>query len=376
MMNHLKRVFILGAGFSKPAGMPLATELLPLLADRLKLEEMQGWLNGLRDRLAWLSEADETPGAFKVNIEQVFHYANFDAEVHRLRQHLSPVGRGDGPGTAWTDAEAITAWMSYLEDALRDEIVEKENLADSSSILRWAEAVDERDTVLTFNYDTLVEKSLANAGRTWNHAIPSADHAGIPVCKLHGSIDWIVAHRAEPFFSELDLLFDKDNANRSEQNTGHVEDDCRLWRCRTWQQLEKWNAGRDLQSIPENASPKTVGIAGLGAYKQLHQIPGLGRVWTHAMRALYDAEKCVVVGFSMSDFDAMAQMQFAQVALARARESKPLPVSVIDPYLDDGMKSRFRRVFRTVDFISVPHENVDWTAWKTRRRDGSQFPKQ
>lgn len=31
-MTDSTRVFILGAGFSKPAGMPLATEVLPMLA--------------------------------------------------------------------------------------------------------------------------------------------------------------------------------------------------------------------------------------------------------------------------------------------------------------------------------------------------------
>ena len=101
-MSQVKRVFILGAGFSKPAGMPLATELLDLILQKLQSEEMQPeemdqWLGGLRERLHWLSDSGQQ--SRPLNIEEVFHYAHFDVEVFRLKQQLSPIGRYDGPGT-------------------------------------------------------------------------------------------------------------------------------------------------------------------------------------------------------------------------------------------------------------------------------------
>lgn len=170
-----------------------------------------------------------------------------------------------------------------------------------------------------------------------------------------------MAHRKESF-SKLDLLFDKKNSNRPDGQTGHVEDDYRLWRCRTPEQLRNWIEGRDLQMVADGASPRTVGIAGLGAYKELQRIPGLGHVWTLGMRALYQADVAIVVGFSMSDFDAMAQMQFAEAARARKAESRPLRVIVVDPFVDQAAKDRFRRVFRTVDFIEKGHEQFDWLA--------------
>jgi hypothetical protein len=376
-MTHAKRVFILGAGFSKPAGMPLATELLPLLMQELELEEMREWLDWLCERLAWLTQGAEQTDSFKLNIEQVFHYAYFDMEVHRLRQHLSPVGRQDGPGTPWSHAESISAWLSYLERALRDVIFEKDDQADLEPITRWAETIDTHDSVVTFNYDTLVERALSAVNIAWNHGTAQEGDGGIGVFKLHGSIDWIVAHRSESL-SGCDLLFDKENANRSDQNTGHVEDDCRLWRCRTRDQLQKWISGRHLQLVPEHASPKlvpehaspklvpehaspkSVGIAGLGAYKQLHQIPGLARAWNQGMRALYEADVGIVVGFSMSNFDAMAQMQFAEIARKRHEERRPLKVIVVDPFANETTKDCFRRVFRSVEFDRRPHEEVDW----------------
>jgi hypothetical protein len=180
------------------------------------------------------------------------------------------------------------------------------------------------------------------------------------VCKFHGSIDWIVADRQESP-SKLDLLFDKSNANRLRQKTGHVEDDRRLWRYRTWDQLEKWISGREFQSPPKGASLRIVGIAGLGSYKPLHTIPGLGQVWWTGIGALCEADAAIVVGFSMSNFDAMAQMAFAEVARARHIENRPLHVTVIDPRIDEGLKTRFRGVFRQVEFVDSGHETVDWS---------------
>lgn len=122
-MADATRVFILGAGFSKPAGMPLATQLLPLLVEQLKLDEMRPWLDGLQERLAWLDNGKQQTDSLAMNIEEVFHIAHFDIEVHRLKQQLAPVGRFDGCGTPWSQAESIEAWLTYLEEALRDVIL-------------------------------------------------------------------------------------------------------------------------------------------------------------------------------------------------------------------------------------------------------------
>ena len=255
-----RRTFILGAGFSKPAGMPLATELVPLLLADLQLEELDGWLTAVQKRMAWLAGAKSDVA---MNVEELFHHAHFDIELFRLKQHLSPVGRGDGWATPWNESEQISHWLSLLEDALRDVILSKDASADLAPITRWARKLRHEDTVLTFNYDCLVERSLQNSGLAWNHGLADGREHEISVCKLHGSIDWIVAHRSIPY-SRLDLLFEKENRNRSNGNTNCVEDDYRLWRCRSYEQLQKWIAGRDLQTLPEGARPSEVGIAGLG----------------------------------------------------------------------------------------------------------------
>src|SRR5262245_9894092 len=106
--NNTNRVFMLGAGFSKPAGMPLATELLPLLTTQLQHDEMREWLENLGQRLAWLSGTDKKTSSVTLNIEQVFHHANFEIEAHRLRQHMAPVVRMAQPQPGIQPTQSVT----------------------------------------------------------------------------------------------------------------------------------------------------------------------------------------------------------------------------------------------------------------------------
>lgn len=366
----MRTVYLLGAGFSKPAGMPLATEVLPLLAKKLEAgregdgqddgrdEEMTAWLADLQKRVEWLEGGES--GHRGLNIEEVFHLGHFDAEVHRLMQQLCPVGRSSGE-TPWQTAEAIEGWLRYLEEDLVEVLVGSEDGANLDPIKQWACAVRDTDTVVTFNYDTLVERAFQELGRSWNHGFELENGAGVTVFKLHGSVDWIVADRTEAF-SQLDLLFDKPNANRTNVRTGHVEDDCRLRRCRDRAQLREWITGRAIQKLPPGAWPRTPGMAGLGAYKELHRVPGLGPTWVRAMRAVRDAERLVVVGFSISDFDTMARLQLSYVARTRHEERRPLPVIVIDPAADcSPFQARFTRVFHDeVRFVRKSHEQFNW----------------
>lgn len=322
---------------------------------------MESWLKNLHSRLNWLAGNQSEPTSLMLNIEQVFHFAQFDIELFKLKQHTSEVGRNDGSGTAWNDADAIAAWLSYLEYALCDVLVAQQDKANASAIERWAKTLSPSDSIISFNYDTLVERALSTTAKAWTHGFETKGNTNleIPVYKMHGSIDWIVAHRLERL-SKLDLIFEKQNVNRRDGNTGHIEDDCCLWRCQNWEQLKNWISRRDLQTVPKGACPQSVGIAGLGSYKPLHAIPGLGRVWTNGLRSVYDADRAIVIGFAMSDFDAMAQLRFAEVARSRHSEKRPLRVFVIDPYSTDDHKTRFKRVFRHVEFVEKRHEDVNW----------------
>jgi hypothetical protein len=64
----------------------------------------------------------------------------------------------------------------------------------------------------------------------------------------------------------------------------------------------------------------------------------------------------------MSDFDTMAQMQFADVARKRQKEDRSPRVIVVDPYANKITEKRFNNVFRLVDFVYKPHQCIDWNS--------------
>lgn len=354
------RAFILGAGFSKPAGMPLATDLTSALIDRATrqgdLTEMRGWLDSLTDRLNYLHRISDQ----KINVEEIFHYAHFDAETHRLKHQMASVGRHDGQ-TSWNDAESIETWLGYMEESLIDELWEQQTKADLQPIVRWAQNIDAEDRVISFNYDTLVEHALRTSGMAWSHGMPEESETGrVKVLKLHGSIDWLVFERAQFNSQNATLLFRKRNANDDlgVRESATIEDSCDLIRVNNRDILTNAIQNRDLAQCYQQFA-----LAGLGSYKPLHRIPGLAVPWVEAGRAILEADEIIIVGFSLSQFDAMARLKFAGMIKRRSDTGCPKPkVTLIDPGADDERKADFEAVFGEVECICERHEVIDWTA--------------
>jgi hypothetical protein len=340
-----KRAFILGAGFSKQVDMPLATELTGLILERFKeykQDEMLDWFDWLANRIKWLTAGRESGG---INIEQVFDLALSDVELFKMNQHLCPLGRTAG-NTPWQTAEDIGAWLSYMEDDLRDVIWERQKNAREklSLIERFSQNLRQNDVVLSFNYDTLLEESLTEIGKLWRYGFAREDGGGLPVLKMHGSINWAVVRRDQAQNFGYPVLFQKEDKNRECENanaTGEEEYDTVLLRIPD-DKLANRIENLDLQPGHKQYA---IGIAGLGSYKPLHQIPGSGEVWFNAIKALREAQKIYIIGFSLSPFDNMARLHFGEVMCGRA-EKKNLPqkVVLIDPKASE-LKGNFASVF-------------------------------
>jgi SIR2-like domain len=185
-------IYILGAGFSKPAGLPLACELWDevrrralslsgraeffrddletyieyrrkcdgeeLTFDRVDLEEFMAFLDiefhlGLRGKETWSSEANETQVVVKTLIGEIL--------AERMPTHIP------------------------------------------AQYLAFAKLLKPDDYVLTFNYDVLLKRALETAGIAYrlypDRLKPNPFGGGmlvddtkkeVIVLKLHGSIDW------------------------------------------------------------------------------------------------------------------------------------------------------------------------------------------
>ena len=297
------KAFILGAGFSKQVGLPLATELTELLTAKFRQieddDDAIAWFDNLKRRIRRVNQ-DRVVG-----IEEVFHYAQFDVEIWKMKQQLCQVGRLNG-STPRNTAEGIEAILSNMEYDLVEVIYNKQQEAQGAleKIDRFTEQLTEKDTVITFNYDTLVEDSITGMNKLWNHGLENKK-GGTTILKMHGSIDWLVCKRGEADrCKNLTLLFQKKDDNRSDSSStgsaGESEYDDELARIER-DRLGTWIEGRDIQK----GSWKSTGIAGLGSYKQLHKLPGSAMVWAEAAKSLHKCDEIFIIGFSFSLFDTM-----------------------------------------------------------------------
>ena len=349
-----KRVFILGAGFSKQAGMPLATELTDIILNKTMLrehEEMQTWLSDLKKRLPMTKGASDDASRFPPNIEQLLNFAKYDEELCRMNQQLSPVGREDGDGTPWNKAEEISDWLKRIEAELSHVIRDKQQEAQKAGlghIKRFSEQLSTNDTVLTFNYDTLVENALTTQSKAWNHGLNDKNNGGITVLKMHGSVDWILRKRESEVLKNSVRLFSKKDTNVEEhgqQASQEEEYALELWRVSN---MDQFDFSNDYS-----------GLAGLGQHKLLHKLPGSARTWSAAFKALKKAEEIYVVGFSMSHYDSMVQLHFTSVI--REREIPPKAV-IVDPNAKD-IKENYRAMFGDdfrLTLVEEKAQNIDW----------------
>lgn len=369
-----KRVFILGAGFSKAAGFPLATELTDEVLDALRKRvredhELFKFADHVSQLHRWITRSNTlTP----LNIEEFYDYASVYIERLRMEQHCATVGRDAGE-TPWTHSTDLRTSLSHMDRYLINVILEYEDRAELDVVDRFVACLGSDDALITFNYDRLIERCLSNRGTPWSFWTDENQHTGrIPVLKMHGSLDWIcLARDQSPQQHGLIPLYSKKDANRERAEsapirTGENEYDFELFHIKEDDRLRKLIKIRSLIQYDHYW-----GLAGLGPLKRPSLVPGLGFVWAHARRVLFNADEIVIVGFSFSGYDRLAQIEFARVMAGRDENSvSPPRIVVIDPALQpvsgdippDGQAliARIENVFRPVEPIGKFHEDFDW----------------
>jgi SIR2-like domain len=185
------RIFILGAGFSRPAGLPVATELYP--AVKALIEGQHGTETKFdRDVGEYLRYCDDcgVGGQTKDSLDLEMLMSYLDIE-HYLELRGSDTWSREGNESQLMIRKAIG---KVIHDRTPDKLPD--------CYLRFAEMLSPRDIVLTFNYDLVLEAALAHVGkrfRRYPHRFKTVNaHGGtldsdteeVILLKLHGSLDW------------------------------------------------------------------------------------------------------------------------------------------------------------------------------------------
>jgi hypothetical protein len=187
------RLIILGAGFSKPAGLPLASELFPLIRREAEGIGLSHILQADIESYLRLQSAIEgkTIAAEQIDLESFISYLDIE--------HFLLLPGKDTWSSEGNKSQILIRNLICKILFNRQTHISKETW---SLYETFASFLRPDDIVITFNYDTILETSLLRRRipfRFSQHRLISVDYAGgigdsdvkeVVLLKMHGSINW------------------------------------------------------------------------------------------------------------------------------------------------------------------------------------------
>jgi len=169
------RLFVLGAGFSAGASIPLMDTLLKLTMDKFQEESEISERIDNYVRIYKNLKDDEKIDYSKIDFSELCDFLEFI----ELREY--------GAGERYKDSgsrEKIS-----LRYYLSKTIAENTPYNDIPELyIKFAEQLHDKDIVLSFNWDLLLEASLIKIGKKYTYNF--VEDGYINLAKLHGSINW------------------------------------------------------------------------------------------------------------------------------------------------------------------------------------------
>ena len=170
------RLFILGAGFSVAAGVPLTEKLLACAMEKFSLE-----CSGIYARVENYAReivglVDDPLDWAKITFSELCTYLAFI----ELREY--------GGGERWSSngRKEKLALRFYLGKSIVEKTPAKGFIPQI--YLDFVAQLHERDIVISLNWDGLLELALEAVGKTYTYNF--ADEHAIKLCKMHGSVNW------------------------------------------------------------------------------------------------------------------------------------------------------------------------------------------
>lgn len=187
------RVFVIGAGFSRPAGLPLASELFSEVRNRIELRHgpETKFQRDVEDYLEYRKACDGLDlDEANLDLEQFMSYLDIE---HYLDLRGSDTWSLEGN-------ESQLMIRKGIGEVIHGSTPAANQLPDC--YYRFAEQLSPHDLVITFNYDVVLERALDHVGKPYRlfpHRYKSigrhsstidSDIEEVTILKLHGSVDW------------------------------------------------------------------------------------------------------------------------------------------------------------------------------------------
>ncbi|MEP1383094.1 MAG: hypothetical protein ABJK64_04800 [Paraglaciecola sp.] len=170
------RTFILGAGFSAGAGVPLTAELLSKAMAKFEIE-----CNGIFQRVN--NYARE---CFQIKDDDVVDYSIVGfSELCTFLEYIELKEYGGGERWSENGSKEKINLRYFLAKTLIELTPEKEDIP--KIYIDFVNELHERDIILSFNWDPLLERALEFVNKEYSYTF---EDKKIKLCKLHGSVNW------------------------------------------------------------------------------------------------------------------------------------------------------------------------------------------
>lgn len=343
----IKKVFILGAGFSAPFGMPLTHELLALVYN-IALEKQRfgeggkpipyGMASWLVEELKWYFP---TENFCHSNLQKGLFPEKFDVE-----KFLSYVYATSAFGEQWD--EQGDQFVSFLRKSMGEAIYKEQVKAFKKGIPEtYQKFIDclKASMVITFNWDTLLETLLDINNKSYSYDFAATyETKDIPIIKLHGSIDWFsnFAYKNENWMEFTPIYR---GISGIEKNGEFIYEEPVLFK-----------AAGNLLSYYNKAhmSPRIIAPS----YDKLSQATMLGDLWRYPWMFLQDKLEVIIIGFSMRPDDYHSRA-FIYPQLVQGSRDGNLRVKVIDYAVDSEKKNTIKKRFAGVENIEFWFEGFN-----------------
>lgn len=282
----MARVYVLGAGASRFAGFPLASDLWSFIQES-KLGDSFGneLRRGVVPEIARALDAYPPKKRDQPDLEVLFTLLDLTTTAPYLFPLLP---------SNWATLK-LEVIGTIVNSFLARHFDLKKSLGDIEKVLRsWADKVSSGDVIISFNWDLMQEIALWRAekfhysdgygfedrpekeGLTLGPP-PRPGSSQVRLYKLHGSVNWVQEDGdEEPSILRLADFFDGGRSNTYDE----------------WQKEGSANAGRRL-IIPSYL-------------KTLRSEAFLIRIWNQAARSLRRATDVIVIGYSLPMADSKA----------------------------------------------------------------------
>ena len=292
-----KRVFVLGAGFSKSAGAPLVDEILPVAKDI--------FANNFNSLDSFEAEFFINVFDYYKDLRQARVKVNFD--IDNIEELFSIIDMNITHSKDSKDLITTKEALSYLILKTLEVSISSTKYDKYYSLLKnlYSKKANEDFSLITFNYDLILERALENGSCNYNYCTSPKEkpisNTQKKLLKLHGSSNWLIG-----------------------KECGHLHT------------LPTKAVGKLYNHLCPKDSKPTIPLLVPPTWNKRFETAYIKNVWYHAFEELKSANTIIFIGYSLPKTD----LYFRHfLTLALKDNMKLRKIIVINP--DQVVKERF-----------------------------------